>query len=176
MRCRCRTHRSKRALAPSAWRAGIQVVATGMSTIYLLAVRRMPPHAQLAVDLFHVVRLANKTLGDVRRRATRQKYGRRGKSGDPEYCIGGLDSSATSRTCARARSANSWTRSMPTRMASGSPSPGSPRKNSAISSTCAPVHRHGPGRAGRAGPPVAVLELVRPEPRHSRTGQPRHDD
>ncbi len=76
------------ALAPSAWRAGIQVVATGMSTIYLLAVRRMLPHAQLAVDLFHVVvRLANKTLGDVRR-ATRQKYGRRGKSGDPENCIG----------------------------------------------------------------------------------------
>ena len=48
------------------------------------------PRAQLAVDLFHVVQLAVKAVGDVRRRAVRGKYGRRGRSGDPEYGIKNL--------------------------------------------------------------------------------------
>jgi hypothetical protein len=43
-----------------------------------------------AACLFHVVQLAVKALGDVRRRATREKYGRRGKKGDPEYGLKGL--------------------------------------------------------------------------------------
>src|SRR6266567_4739518 len=47
----------------------------------------MLPKAILAVDLFHVVQLAVKMTGDVRRRAAREKYGRRGRSGDPEYGI-----------------------------------------------------------------------------------------
>jgi transposase len=47
----------------------------------------MLPQAQIAVDLFHVVQLAVKTVGDVRRRAIRELYGRRGKSGDSEYGI-----------------------------------------------------------------------------------------
>jgi transposase len=51
---------------------------------------RALPHAQLAVDLFHVVQLAVKALGDVRRRAVREKYGRRGRSGDAEYGVKGL--------------------------------------------------------------------------------------
>jgi hypothetical protein len=34
------------------------------------------PDAQLVVDLFHVVQLAVKMTGDVRRRVVRQKYGR----------------------------------------------------------------------------------------------------
>jgi transposase len=73
--------------ATPAWRDAVQVVAIDMCTIYLSAVRRMLPHAAVAVDLFHVVQLAVKTLGDVRRRAIREKYGRRGRSGDPEYGI-----------------------------------------------------------------------------------------
>jgi transposase len=51
------------------------------------AVRRMLPGARIAVDLFHVVQLAVKTASDVRRRAIREKYGRRGKAGDPGYGI-----------------------------------------------------------------------------------------
>jgi transposase len=78
------------ALAPPAWRDRIQVVCIDMCTIYLSAIRRMLPRAQVAVDLFHVVQLANKVLGDVRRRAIRDKYGRRGRSGDPEYGIKNL--------------------------------------------------------------------------------------
>jgi transposase len=42
------------------------------------------------VDLFHVVQLAVKMTGDVRRRVVREKYGRRGRSGDPEYGVKGL--------------------------------------------------------------------------------------
>ncbi len=76
--------------ATPAWRDAVQVVAIDMCTIFASAVRRMLPRAQLAVDLFHVVQLAVKTVGDVRRRAVRERYGRRGKSGDPGYGIKGL--------------------------------------------------------------------------------------
>ena len=55
--------------------------------IFASAVRRMLPGARVAVDLFHVVQFAVKTVGDARRRAIREKYGRRGKAGDPEYGI-----------------------------------------------------------------------------------------
>ena len=68
--------------ATPAWRDAVQVVAIDMCSIYASAVRRMLPAAQIVVDLFHVVQLAVKATGDVRRRVVRQKYGRRGRSGD----------------------------------------------------------------------------------------------
>ena len=73
--------------ATPAWRDAVRVVAIDMCTIYQSAVKRMLPGAQIAVDLFHVVQLAVKAVGDVRRRAIRELYGRRGKAGDPEYGI-----------------------------------------------------------------------------------------
>jgi transposase len=73
--------------ATPAWRDAVQVVAIDMCAIFASAVRRMLPGAAIAVDLFHVVQLAVKTAGDVRRRAIRERYGRRGKAGDPEYGI-----------------------------------------------------------------------------------------
>ena len=76
--------------AAPAWRDAVQVVAIDMCAIYASAVRRMLPGAVIAVDLFHVVQLAVKTPGDVRRRAIREKHGRRGKSGDPGYGIKNL--------------------------------------------------------------------------------------
>jgi transposase len=75
--------------APS-WRDAVQTVAIDMCSIYASAVRRMLPGTQIAVDLFHVVHLAVKMTGDVRRRVVRGKYGRRGRSGDPEYGIKNL--------------------------------------------------------------------------------------
>ena len=78
------------AQATPAWRDAVRVVAIDMSSIYASAVRRMLPGAQIAVDLFHVVHLAVKMTGDVRRRVVRGKYGRRGRSGDPEYGIKNL--------------------------------------------------------------------------------------
>jgi transposase len=78
------------AQAAPAWRDAVRTVAIDMCSIYVSAVRRMLPGAQIAVDLFHVVHLAVKMTGDVRRRAVRGKYGRRGRSGDPEYGIKNL--------------------------------------------------------------------------------------
>jgi transposase len=78
------------AQAASTWRDAIQVVAIDMCSIYASAVRRMLPAARLVIDLFHVVQLAVKMTGDVRRRVVREKYGRRGRSGDAEYGVKGL--------------------------------------------------------------------------------------
>jgi len=96
------------------WQAGparrdaIQVVAIDMCSTYASAARRMLPRAQIAVDLFHVVQLAVKMTGDVRRRAVREKHGRRGRSGDAEYGVKGL-LCATSSTCGQSSSPRSWT-------------------------------------------------------------------
>jgi transposase len=68
------------AQAAPAWRDAVRVVAIDMCSIYASAVRRMLPRAQLAV----------KATGDVRRRVVRARYGRRGRSGDPEYGIKSL--------------------------------------------------------------------------------------
>ncbi len=76
--------------APPAWRDRVEVVAIDMCSVFASAVKRALPQALVAVDLFHVVQLAVKALGDVRRRATREKYGRRGKKDDPEYGLKGL--------------------------------------------------------------------------------------
>jgi transposase len=73
-----------------AWRDAIEVVAIDMCSVYASAVRRMLPAARLVVDLFHVVQLAVKMTGDVRRRVARARHGRRGRSGDPEYGVKGL--------------------------------------------------------------------------------------
>jgi transposase len=78
------------AQATPAWRDAVRVVAIDMCTIYASAVRRMLPHATLVVDLFHVVQLATKMVGDVRRGAIRAKYGRRDRAKDPEYGIKNL--------------------------------------------------------------------------------------
>jgi transposase len=71
--------------ATPAWRDAVRVVCIDLCSIYAPAVRRMLPHAVLTADLFHVVQLAVKAVGDVRRRVVRARYGRRGRSGDPEY-------------------------------------------------------------------------------------------
>ena len=76
--------------APPAWRDRVEIAAIDMCTVFASAVKRALPQAQVAVDLFHVVQLAVKTSGDVRRRAIREKYGRRGRKDDPEYGIKGL--------------------------------------------------------------------------------------
>jgi transposase len=76
--------------ATPAWRDAVEVVAIDMCAIFASAVRRMLPGARIAVDLFHVVQLSVKTARDVRRRAIRELYGRRGKAGDPEYGIRNL--------------------------------------------------------------------------------------
>jgi transposase len=122
------------AQAAPAWRDAVRVVAIDMCSIYIYAsaVRRMLPGARIAVDLFHVVHLAVKMTGDVRRRVVRGKYGRRGRSGDPEYGIKHLLVRATWSTCHPPSSPRSAAPCRRTRPGRRSPPPGSARRNSAM--------------------------------------------
>jgi transposase len=67
------------------WRAGVQVVAIDMCTVFKAAIRTSLPHATLVVDRFHVAQLANAALTEVRRRVTVQQRGRRGRKGNREW-------------------------------------------------------------------------------------------
>jgi len=53
--------------------------------VFKSAIRQALPHAQLVVDHFHLVQLANATLTEVRRRVTIQVRGRRGRKGNREW-------------------------------------------------------------------------------------------
>jgi transposase len=139
-----------------------------MCSIYLPAVRRMLPGAAVAVDLFHVVQLAVKTLGEVRRRAIRDKYGRRGRSGDPEYGIkhllernletltpdqfakilDTLDSDADGQQIALA-----WIAKLEARMAYGFRNPANQRRRVRIACTRGTRHR---SRTATSKPPHSV--------------------
>jgi transposase len=118
------------AQAPPAWRDRIKAVCIDLCSIYASAVRRMLPHATLTADPFHVVQLAVKVTGDVRRRTVPARYGRRGHSGDPEYGIKRL-LAGTRSICHRPSSPKAWIPWPRTGTGSRSPPPGSPRRNSA---------------------------------------------
>jgi transposase len=62
------------AAATAAWRDRIEIVRIDMCSINAPAIHNMLPHATLTVDLFHVVQLAVKAVGDVRRRVVRARY------------------------------------------------------------------------------------------------------
>jgi len=68
-----------------AWRAGIEVVALDPSAPFAAAVRRMLPQATIVVDHWHLVRLANQMLTEVRQRVAREQLGRRGRKVDPAW-------------------------------------------------------------------------------------------
>ena len=72
---------------PTTWRQQVRFVAIDMCTIFKAAVRTALPHAQLVVDHFHLVALANRTVNLVRRRVTASLRGRRVRASDPEYGI-----------------------------------------------------------------------------------------
>ena len=55
-----------------AWRAGVQVVAIDMCTVFKAAARASLPHATMVVGRFHVAQLANAALTEIRRRVTVQ--------------------------------------------------------------------------------------------------------
>ena len=68
-----------------AWLAGIEVVALDPSAPFAAAVRRLLPQATIVVDHWHLVRLANQMLTDVRQRVAREQLGRRGGTADPAW-------------------------------------------------------------------------------------------
>ena len=59
----------------------------GLSSPYRAACNQVLPHARQIADPFHVVRLANDRLDQVRRRTQQETLGHRGRKGDPLYQI-----------------------------------------------------------------------------------------
>lgn len=70
---------------PPAWREAVTHVAIDLSASYAKAVREALPHAVLVADRFHLVRLGNDMVTDVRQRVVRQHEGRRGRKIDPAW-------------------------------------------------------------------------------------------
>lgn len=67
--------------------ARIGVVALDPHRGYANAVGVHLGHATLVVDHFHVIRLANAVIDDVRRRVQQAQTGHRGRTGDPLYGV-----------------------------------------------------------------------------------------
>jgi transposase len=72
---------------PTPWLAGIRHVVIDPYQPYATAVAQGLPAARLVVDHFHVIRLANAALDDVRRRTQQTTTGHRGRKDDPLYRI-----------------------------------------------------------------------------------------
>jgi len=68
-----------------AWRTGVEVVALDPSAPFAAAVRKALPNATIVVDHWHLVRLANQAVTEVRQRVARQQLGRRGRKADPAW-------------------------------------------------------------------------------------------
>ena len=73
------------AAQPQAWRAGIEVVALNPSAPFAAAIRRLLPQAAIVVDHWHLVRLANQAVTEVRQRVAHDQHGRRGRTTDPAW-------------------------------------------------------------------------------------------
>ena len=85
--------RGRTAKAPTRWllgrprgrRAGIRWAVLDLSGPYRAAFNAAVPKARQVADPFHVVRLGNDALDDVRRRVQNQTLGHRGRKDDPLY-------------------------------------------------------------------------------------------
>jgi transposase len=89
---------------PQAWLAGVHTVAIDPHRGYANAVAAKLAHAALVVDPFHVIRLANTAIDDVRRRVQQDELGHRGRKGDPLYGVRRLLLRADERMSDHARS------------------------------------------------------------------------
>jgi len=70
---------------PHHWKAAITVGTLDMSDAYAAVYSVVLPQATQVVDPFHVVKLANLALDNVRRRVQVQQLGHRGRREDPLY-------------------------------------------------------------------------------------------
>src|SRR5690625_1848584 len=88
---------------PRWWRKRVELVAIDMSSEFRSAVREVLPKARISVDHWHVIRLANQMLTDVRRRRAWEVHGRRGRMIDPPWRYRKLLTCAGDRLTARQR-------------------------------------------------------------------------
>ena len=68
-------------------RAAVGVVALDPWRGYLTPARELLPEATVTVDRFHIVRLANQVVTEVRQRTQQEVMGHRGRKGDPLYGV-----------------------------------------------------------------------------------------
>jgi transposase len=73
--------------ADPAWLADIAVVATDLAESFRAGLSPHLDHARRVADPFHVVRVANRCLDQVRRRVQNDTLGHRGRKHDPLYRI-----------------------------------------------------------------------------------------
>lgn len=73
------------ALQSQQFRDTVEVVAIDPSAPYASGIRRALPAATIVVDHWHLVRLANAMVTDVRQRVQREQTGRRGNLADPKW-------------------------------------------------------------------------------------------
>jgi transposase len=73
------------AAQPASWRDGVQTAAIDPYQGYATALQRVLPAAEVVVDHFHVIRLGNAVVDEVRRRVQQDTLGHRGRTGDPLY-------------------------------------------------------------------------------------------
>jgi transposase len=72
-------------LQTPAFRDAVAVVAIDPSAPYAAGIRRALPDARIVVDHWHLIRLANQMVTEVRQRVQREQHGRRGTSADPAW-------------------------------------------------------------------------------------------
>ena len=63
----------------------MHTVVIDPSAPYAAGIRACLPHAQIAVDHFHLVQLANQMVTEVRQRVARERHGRRGLATDAAW-------------------------------------------------------------------------------------------
>jgi len=73
--------------ADPGWLAGIRVVATDLTESFRAGLTPHLDHARRVADPFHVVRLANRCVDQVRRRVQQETLDHRGRKRDPLYRI-----------------------------------------------------------------------------------------
>jgi len=72
---------------PASWLGQVRVVATDLAESYRSGLEGRLDHAIRVADPFHVVRVANRCLDQVRRRVQNRTLGHRGRKRDPLYRI-----------------------------------------------------------------------------------------
>jgi len=69
----------------AAFRDGVELVVIDPSAPYASGIRAALPRARIAVDKWHLVRLANEAVTEVRQRVTREQHGHRGTLEQPAW-------------------------------------------------------------------------------------------
>jgi len=69
------------------WLKGVRVVALDLTDTYRSGLHAHLSHARRVADPFHVTRVANRTLDQVRRRIQNETLGHRGRKVDPLFRI-----------------------------------------------------------------------------------------